>query len=324
MSMVTLFLTLLGLIVFEIVSSIDNAVVNADVLATMKSKKAKRFFLTWGILFAIFVVRGFLPSLIVFLANPSIGVFGALGAMWQSSAMVTEAVEAAAPTIMMAGGMFLLLLWMYWLFMEDKKFGLPFEWHIQNYGAVWFYSVATMLLVGVLVEINNLVVEKPMHLALATAVGFSAFFITQGFKDNAEKMEERLIASGEKSAMSDWAKVFFLEVIDLAFSIDGVVGAFAFTTVVPLILVGNGIGAIVVRQLTVSNVDRIRSYAYLKNGAMYSIGFLGAVMMFEGFGVSLPAWISPIVTMTLVGYFFLKSVAENKMKGKDEQGSISI
>jgi len=309
-----LFLTLLGLIVFEIVSSIDNAVVNADVLATMKSKKAKRFFLTWGILFAIFVVRGFLPSLIVFLADPSIGVLGALGAMWHSSVGVTQAVEAAAPTIMMAGGMFLLLLWLYWLFIEDKKFGLPFERYIKNYGAVWFYSVATILLVGVLSEINNLVTEKPMHLALATAVGFSAFFITQGFKDNAEKMEERLVASGEKSAMSDWAKVFFLEVIDLAFSIDGVVGAFAFTTVVPLILLGNGIGAIVVRQLTVSNVDRIRSYAYLKNGAMYSIGFLGGVMMLEGFGADLPAWISPVVTITFIGYFFWRSVAENKAK----------
>jgi hypothetical protein len=66
-------LTLIGLVLFEIVSSIDNAVVNADVLATMKSKKAKRFFLTWGILFAIFVVRGLLPSVIVFFAVPDIG-----------------------------------------------------------------------------------------------------------------------------------------------------------------------------------------------------------------------------------------------------------
>lgn len=71
-------LIILGLVVFEVVSSIDNAVVNADVLATMKSKKARRFFLTWGILFAVFIVRGFLPSLIVFLADPSIGVLSAL------------------------------------------------------------------------------------------------------------------------------------------------------------------------------------------------------------------------------------------------------
>lgn len=313
--MFAIFLTLLGLIVFEVISSIDNAVVNADVLSTMKSRRAKRFFLTWGILFAIFVVRGFLPSVIVFFADPSIGVFGALQAIWHSDTGVTTAVEAAAPVIMIAGGMFLLLLWAHWLFMEDKKFGLPHEWYVQTYGAVWFYSIAALLLVGVLYEINKSMLEKPMHLALAAAVGFSVFFITQGFKDNAEAIEERLIESGEHSTMSDWAKVFFLEVIDLAFSVDGVVGAFAFTTVVPLILIGNGIGAIVVRQLTVMNVDRIRSYSYLKNGAMYSIGFLGLVMVLEAFGAHIQSWVSPLVTMGVVGYFFWRSVDENKTNG---------
>lgn len=310
LNMFALILTILGLVVFEVVSSIDNAVVNADVLATIKSARAKKFFLTWGILFAIFVVRGLLPSLIVFLADPSIGVLGAFQAMWHSDSNVTAAVTAAAPIIMMAGGMFLLLLWLYWLFMEDKEFGLPLERHIQTYGAVWFYAIASILLVGTLVEINNLIVDKPMHLALAAAVGFSVFFITQGFKENAEVIEERLIVSGEGSEISDWAKVLFLEVIDMAFSVDGVVGAFAFTTMVPLILIGNGIGAVVVRQLTVSNIDRIRSYAYLKNGAMYSIGFLGTAMMLEGFGAHIPSWVSPVVTMVVIGYFFWKSVAE--------------
>jgi len=33
----------------------------------------------------------------------------------------------------------------------------------------------------------------------------------------------------------------YLEVIDATFSIDGVIGAFAFTMSVPLILIGNGI-----------------------------------------------------------------------------------
>lgn len=315
-------LIIIGLVVFEIVSSIDNAVVNADVLSTMKSERAKRFFLVWGILFAVFVVRGLLPSLIVFLADPSIGVFGAFEAIWQSDPAVTAAVEAAAPTIMMAGGMFLLLLWLHWLFMEEKTFGLPLERHIQTYGAVWFYALASLLLVGALVEINRLAIGNPMHLALAAAVGFSVFFVTQGFKENAEKIEARLIASGEDSAMSDWAKVAFLEVIDMAFSVDGVVGAFAFTTVVPLILIGNGIGAIVVRQLTVHNIDRIRSYAYLKNGAMYSIGFLGTVMILEGFGAHIPSWVSPVVTMLVVGYFFWKSVAQNKLNGNIASGTV--
>jgi hypothetical protein len=48
---------------------------------------------------------------------------------------------------------------------------------------------------------------------------------------------------------------------------------------------------------------------------MYSIGFLGTVMMLEGFGAHVPSWISPVVTMLVVGYFFWKSVAENKLNG---------
>ena len=43
---------------------------------------------------------------------------------------------------------------------------------------------------------------------------------------------------------SDTAKIFYLEVIDATFSIDGVLGAFAFTMSVPLILLGNGLGAL--------------------------------------------------------------------------------
>ena len=33
------------------------------------------------------------------------------------------------------------------------------------------------------------------------------------------------------------------------------------------------------RQLTVSNVDNVKKYIFLKNGAMYSIFFLGLIML---------------------------------------------
>ena len=108
--------------------------------------------------------------------------------------------------------------------------------------------------------------------------------------------------------MSDLSKIFYLEVIDATFSIDGVIGAFAFTLAVPLILIGNGLGAIVVRELTIRNIDRIKHYIYLKNGAMYSILFLGAIMLLDSFGFHIPAWLSPIVTFAVVGFFLWKSV----------------
>ena len=96
--------------------------------------------------------------------------------------------------------------------------------------------------------------------------------------------------------MSDWSKIFYLEIIDATFSIDGVIGAFAFTLSVPLILIGNGIGAFVVREVTIRHVDQVRKYPFLKNGAMYSIAFLGVIMLLDSFGFHIPVWVSPIIT----------------------------
>ena len=96
--------------------------------------------------------------------------------------------------------------------------------------------------------------------------------------------------------MSDVSKIAYLEVLDSTFSIDGVIGAFAFTFSVPLILLGNGLGAFVLRKLTISNIDRIKKYKYLKNGAMYSILFLGGIMILDGFGFHIPHWVSPVIT----------------------------
>jgi hypothetical protein len=135
-------------------------------------------------------------------------------------------------------------------------------------------------------------------------VGSTAFFIVHGFKQNAELREKELMGD---TSMSDWSKILYLEVIDATFSIDGVIGAFAFTMSVPLIIIGNGIGAFVVRELTIRNIDTVKRLIYLKNGAMYSIFFLGIIMVLDSFGAHIPNWVSPIATISIVGYFFYKS-----------------
>jgi hypothetical protein len=83
---------------------------------------------------------------------------------------------------------------------------------------------------------------------------------------------------------------------------------------VPLIILGNGLGAFVVRELTIGNIERIKKYVYLKNGAMYSILFLGAIMMLEGFHVEVPEYITPLVTIVTIGLFFYKSVVHARME----------
>jgi hypothetical protein len=66
--------------------------------------------------------------------------------------------------------------------------------------------------------------------------------VIHGFKRCVEKQEASRLSG--KAPMSDIGKILYL-VIDLTFSTDGVEGAF--TQSVPLILFGNGIGAIPLR-----------------------------------------------------------------------------
>ena len=57
MDLLSIVLIIIGLTLFETVTSIDNAVINAEVLSTM-SMRARRWFLSWGMIFAVFAIRG--------------------------------------------------------------------------------------------------------------------------------------------------------------------------------------------------------------------------------------------------------------------------
>jgi hypothetical protein len=306
-------LTILGLAVFETVSSVDNAIINAEVLSGMGAR-ARRWFLVWGMLFAVFIVRGLLPWLIVWLALPGQGPVGAFVAAFSSDARVMEAVQQAAPVLLMGGGVFLVLLFLHWLFLEPKQFGLAGEKFFASQGA-WFFAVAAVFLaltVWFALRVGSMV-------AFSAVIGSTLFFITHGFKENAEAHEKRLLSG----SLSDLSKILYLEIIDMTFSIDGVLGAFAFTLSVPIIILGNGLGAVIVRQITVGNIERIRRLRFIKNGAMYSILFLGAVMMCDGLGVHIPQWVSPAATFVIVGVFFARSLRALRQEPKTEKQASS-
>jgi hypothetical protein len=302
MSIVAMALTIAGLCLFETICSVNNAIINAEVLSTM-SLRARRWFLFWGLLFAVFVVRGTLPWFIVWMTTPGIGPIDAFMSTLSPNLHVREAMDRSAPMLLMGGGTFLIFLFFHWLFLQPKSFGLRGEQFFNEHGG-WFYAAASVLLT-VIVWYSLKV--GPM-VAFAAVVGSTTFFITHGFKQHAEESESRLMQKN----ISDVSKILYLEVIDSAFSIDGVLGAFAFTLSVPLILLGNGLGAVVVRQITVSNIERIKRYRYLDNGAMYSTFVLGAIMVLDAFGIHIPSWISPVATFAIVGWFYLKSHIEIK------------
>lgn len=302
MNITSLILIVLGLFLFEVVSSIDNAIINAQVLGTM-GEKSKRWFLTWGLFFAVFVVRGILPWAIIWASAPGLGPMDAFLSTLSGDEVVRMAIESAAPILLMGGGVFLVFLFFHWLFMEEKQFGLIGEKFFYSQG-VWFYATVSILLATIV----WFALRQDPIVAFGAVVGSTVFFITHGFKQQAEQSEQRMLSSN--GGLSDISKLLYLEAIDMTFSIDGVLGAFAFTFSVPLILIGNSLGALAVRQFTMGNIERIKRYAYLKNGAMYSVLSLGTIMLLEAFGAHVPPYIAPVITFAVVGYFFLKSRRE--------------
>jgi hypothetical protein len=295
-----------GLCLFEVISSVDNAVVNAHILKTMP-EKYRKIFLFWGIIFAVFVVRGLLPFAIVWMANPDLNIIQVVTSTFSNSPEIKEYIEQSKPLLLLGGGLYLFFVFLSWLFLEEKKYAFLVEGFIHRQGA-WFYALASLITTGVV----YLSLQRNPILALAATIGVSAFFITDGFKKNAEEKEKQLL----NPAMSAWSKILYLEVLDASFSIDGVIGAFAFTISVPLIILGNGLGAFVVREMTVRGIDIITKFEYLKNGAMYAIGVLGAMMILESFGKEFPFWFAPLNMVVLLGLFLFLSVRSNRAKLK--------
>lgn len=298
--MLTVVIIILGLIVFEVVSSVDNAIVNAHVLRTM-SKKWRRIFLFWGILFAVFVIRGAVPLLIIWLSVPGIGIAGAFQAAIGGSSQFAKLLDAQKGVILLGAGVFLMLLYLHWLFLDKKEpYFVPDKLIKPEKHGIWFFACAALLLVGLLY-----MARFSFMLMLSAAVGNAMFFILYGFREQSERQEAEL--RSEKRGLSDFSKLLYLEILDASFSFDGVFGAFAFTTNIILILIGNGIGAIVVRQLTVAGIEKVAKYKWLKNGAMTSIGILGFLMVAKSFNVYVPEYIPTLITIVVVGLTFWES-----------------
>src|SRR3989344_3829100 len=304
---------IIGLILFEVISSVDNAIINANVLKTV-SEKYRKIFLFWGIIFAVFVVRGVLPFAIIWIANPQLPLFEIIRIAFTPGQNMSEYLEESTPLLLLGGGMYLILVFLGWLFLEEKKYAFLVENFLHRQG-FWFYAIASILLTLI---IYFALKENPI-LALSASIGASAFFITDGFKKNAEEQERKLLDPNSK--LSAWSKILYLEILDASFSIDGVIGAFAFTMSVPLIILGNGLGALVVRELTIKGIDKISKLGLLKNGAMYSIGMLGGLMILESFGREFPFWLAPLNTTALLVLFLYLSLKEIKQMEKLQKNS---
>jgi hypothetical protein len=112
----------------------------------------------------------------------------------------------------------------------------------------------------------------------------------------------------------------YLEVLDASFSFDGVIGAFAITTDVVIIMLGLAIGAMFVRSLTVFLVKQgtLDEFVYLEHGAHYAIGILALIML-----ASMKYHIPEVFT-GLVGVAFIAASLWSSVRHKKEQRLLQV
>lgn len=287
------------LIVLEVTLSFDNAVVNAGVLRHMSSRWQKRF-LTWGILVAVFGTRAILPISIVAISswtNPLVIAWMAVADSEQYSMLL----NAAHYTINAFGGMFLVMVAFKYFFNEDKErhWIQIVEQFLSRLGNI--QAIETMLSLAVVAVLALASPEHSIEILVAGLIGIGLFISIQAIIGRLETRAGTVAKSG-------LALFVYLNVLDAAFSLDSVVGAFALSTNVLIIMVGLGIGAYFVRSLTLLLVRHgtLDELIYIEHGAHWAILGL-AVAMLAALFVEVPQPITGFIGFAFLALAYLSS-----------------
>ena len=306
------------LAVMEISLSFDNAVVNASVLRNWDAFW-RRLFLTVGILVAVFGMRLLFPLLIVGV-TADMGLVEVAKLALNDPASYSEKLMLHHAEIAAFGGMFLLLVFLNFLF-DDGKETHWFQWlevKMTNLGSVpamsVFIALISLLIMASAVDVGTkLAVTMSGIWGVVVYVGVKALGHMLEGGDDAEEGEKS--TSGSSNIVKAGVGGFlYLEVLDASFSFDGVIGAFAITSDVVIIMLGLAIGAMFVRSMTLFLVEKgtLEAYIYLEHGAHYAIGALAAIMLVSGTGVHVPELVTGLIGVAFIVWAVLSSIAHTK------------
>ena len=288
------------LTILEVTLSFDNAVINARVLERMNPVWQHRF-LTWGILVAVFGTRFVLPILIVSVA------------VWASPIYITSLVfnnpteygnllNEVHGAIAAFGGIFLLMVSLKYFFDKAKSVHWIqlIEAHLVKWGRIEAIEIALAL--SVLGALSFVTHYDQAQVLIAGITGLVLFVLMEGVTGS--------LSLGSKDAVVSSASLFvYLEVLDAAFSLDGVVGAFAITNNLMIIMLGLGIGAFFVRSITIFFVKRktLTTLTYLEHGAHWAIFGL-AVSMLLNLMIHIPEVVIGLIGICIVSFAYYSSI----------------
>lgn len=256
--------------ILEISLSFDNAVVNAKILENMSEIWQDRF-IKYGIPIAVFGMRFVFPLAIVAIAT-HLGLFETLNLAISSPNEYEKALNSHKDMIYIFGGAFLLSVFFVWFFDNEREiYWLNF---IENNKFIRFLKQIPNV-AGIFIIVIGLFVLSFSDKSYVYAY-FGALII------------HTLIASfdsvfGQNGVRNGVIGFLYLETLDASFSFDGVIGAFALSHNIFIIMIGLGVGAMFVRSMTLYLVKHktLAKFVFLEHGAHYAILALGAIMILK-------------------------------------------
>ena len=303
--------------VLEVSLSFDNAVVNAAVLKGM-SEFWRQMFLTIGILVAVFGMRLVFPILIVSVAT-GMGFGPVMDMALTRPDEYSKVLTDHYPSIAAFGGMFLLLVFLNFLF--DAERDLHWLRPIERLAAKLGKADAMSVIVAVAcLMLTRLYLPADIFQdVLFAGVGGILLYLMVDSIDAFFESDESDGAVGP-AKRSGIAAFIYLEVLDASFSFDGVIGAFAITRDVVIIMLGLAIGAMFVRSMTVFLVKKgtLDEFVFLEHGAHYAIGVL-AIIMLVG-----TVYHVPEVVTGLIGVAFIAAAVWSSVRHRRRQPELAV
>lgn len=310
------------LMVLEVSLSFDNAVVNAKDLGKL-SANGRQWFLLWGFLIAVIGMRLLFPILIV---SASTGLPPIWFGTTDNVAMIAlydpqryaQLLDNTHTLVAGFGGAFLMMVGLSFFFgkEKDEHWIIGIE-HLFHYiGKLNFISIPIIeaVVTAVIACVFSRYIPGGAGFFCAALIGIAAFMAVNGFKEYLEAQEDDTSASLVNGAIKGGlATLIFMEVRDASFSFDGVIGAFAITNMIGIIVLGLATGALFVRQMTLHLVESgtIAKYRYLENGALWSILALSITMM-VGPIVHLPEIVTGSLGVLFIGLSLISSIFDNR------------
>ncbi len=282
------------LALLEITLSLDNAVVNVKTLTKMPPIWQRRF-LYFGLPFAVFGMRLIFPVVLVALTTP-MTLTQVIQVAIQNPPLYANALHEGMPLISGFGGGFLLMV--FFNFLIEK-------WECSNkIGLILPIALVLVIGAGLTMLFSS---EHVSRLSFFESIFFGAGlnFIFQVL-ENASRIFKKSEVKQHPGLLSGFfSKGFlgflYLEVLDASFSFDGVLGAFAITQNIFVIMIGLGIGALFVRSFTLWMLEHktVQKWKYLNDGAHYAVLFLAICILGENF-YSIPEFVIALVSVLII------------------------